>query len=90
MDMRTGACETHPLQAFGELYTKRKRHTLLFQNYETYTQLFQALPVEVATEKSLLPLMRCYRRMKVSHDPFVRAVAWGMWSLRVSQQGKVL
>ncbi|CAJ1448040.1 unnamed protein product, partial [Effrenium voratum] len=46
------------LLAFGELYTKRKRHTLLFQNYETYTQLFQALPVEVATEKSLLPLMR--------------------------------
>ena len=29
-------------EAFGELYTKRKRHTLLFQNYETYTQLFQA------------------------------------------------
>lgn len=60
--------------AFGELYTKRKRHTLLFHDFETYTQLFQALPVEVATEKSLLPLMRCYRRMGVSHEPFVRAI----------------
>eukprot|EP00434_Breviolum_minutum_P024216 symbB.v1.2.021381.t1/scaffold1834.1/size99453/1 len=60
--------------AFGELYTKRKRHTLLFHDFETYTQLFQALPIEVATEKSLLPLMRCYRRMAVSHEPFVRAI----------------
>lgn len=28
-------------KAFGELYTKRKRHTLLFHDFETYTQLFQ-------------------------------------------------
>lgn len=60
--------------AFGELYTKRKRHTLLFHDFETYTELFQALPVDVATEKSLLPLMRCYRRMGVTHEPFVRAI----------------
>ncbi|CAE7251245.1 unnamed protein product [Symbiodinium natans] len=60
--------------AFGELYTKRRRHSLLFQDYETYTQLFQALPTDVATEKSLLPLLRCYRRMGVIHEPFVGAL----------------
>jgi len=59
--------------AFGELYTKRKTHTLLFHNYETYVLLFQALPVEAATSKTLLPLIRVYRRMAVVHEPFVRA-----------------
>lgn len=46
---------------------------MLFRDYETYAQLFQALPIEAATAKTLLPLLRAYRRMDVSHQPFVRA-----------------
>jgi len=75
--------------AFGELYTKRKTHTLLFHDYETYTQLFQALPVGAATAKTLLPLLRAYRRMGVAHEAFVRAacdqVAAGTIELEIDQ-----
>lgn len=60
--------------AFGELYTKRRPNKLLFHDYETYAQLFQALPVEAATSKTLLPLLRVYRRMEVSHEGWVRSV----------------
>eukprot|EP00928_Gymnodinium_smaydae_P046186 TRINITY_DN30775_c0_g1_i1.p1 TRINITY_DN30775_c0_g1~~TRINITY_DN30775_c0_g1_i1.p1 ORF type:complete len:799 (-),score=190.34 TRINITY_DN30775_c0_g1_i1:74-2470(-) len=63
------------LIAFGELHTKRKTHTLLFHDYETFTMLFQALPVEAITSKTLVPLLRCYRRMEVSHEAFLRVAA---------------
>lgn len=59
--------------AFGELYTKRRTHTLLFYDYETYALLFQAMPLQAVTAKTLLPLLRTYRRMGISHESFVRA-----------------
>lgn len=60
--------------AFGELHTKRKNYALLFHDYETFVSLFQALPVEAATAKTLIPLLRTYRRMGVKHDAFVNAI----------------
>eukprot|EP00927_Polykrikos_kofoidii_P049707 TRINITY_DN43722_c0_g1_i1.p1 TRINITY_DN43722_c0_g1~~TRINITY_DN43722_c0_g1_i1.p1 ORF type:complete len:813 (-),score=127.31 TRINITY_DN43722_c0_g1_i1:122-2560(-) len=59
--------------AFSELHTKRRTTSLLFYDYETYTMLFQALPVEAATAKTIVPLLRAYRRMDVRHEAFVRA-----------------
>lgn len=59
--------------AFGELYTKRRTSKLLFYDYETYALLFQSLPIVAVTSKTLLPLVRTYRRMGVSHESFLRA-----------------
>lgn len=59
--------------AFGELYTKRKHHTLLFNDFETFTLLFQSLPIQVVTKKTIVPLLWAYRRMDIRHETFVRA-----------------
>lgn len=60
--------------AFAELYTQRRPDRLLFQDYATFTLLFQALHVDAVGPKTALPLLRAYHRMGVRHEAFVRAV----------------